>query len=133
MSDTPTIPDTNVVLRYLLDDEPALAEKAKAFFDKVKRGEADAIILESVVAECVYVLSKHYEAPRERIAESLIAILRYKGIANSDQEALIAALSLYASKSLHIVDCILYAKAAAAHGELMTFDKQLTKLWLGRT
>ena len=55
-------------------------------------------------------------------------MLRYKGIANDDQQELIRALSLFSEQGLDIVDCILFAKAAAIGGHLFTFDADLNKL-----
>ena len=123
-----SLPDTNTIVRYLVADDPALHEKAKEFFDKVKHGGAKAVILESVIAECVYVLTKIYKVPRDRAAGSLIDTLRYKGIANDDQQELIRALTLYSEHGLDIVDCILCAKAVASGDYLFTFDADLQKL-----
>ncbi|HTF99821.1 MAG TPA: PIN domain-containing protein [Nitrospirota bacterium] len=122
------LPDTNTVVRYLIADEPALHVRAKEFFDEVKQGTSKAIILESVVAECMYVLTKIYKVPRDRAAGSLIDILRYKGIANDDQQALIRALTLCTEHGLDIVDCILCAKAISGGDHLFTFDHALNKL-----
>lgn len=123
-----SLPDTNTIVRYLVNDNPALYVKAKEFFDKVKNGGLKAVILESVIAECVYVLTKIYRVPRDRAAGSLIDVLRYKGIANVDRQELIRALSLFSEQGLDIVDCILYAKAAAGGDHLFTFDADLNKL-----
>lgn len=54
----------------------AYRAKAKDFFDKVKNGGVKAVILESVIAECVYVLTKIYRVPGEKAAGSLIDMLR---------------------------------------------------------
>jgi predicted nucleic acid-binding protein len=123
-----SLPDTNTIVRYLVADDPVLHEKAKEFFDKVKHGSVKAVILESVIAECMYVLTKIYKVPRDRAAGSLIDILRYKGIANDDQQELIRALTLCSEHGLDIVDCILCAKAASADDHLFTFDAALAKL-----
>lgn len=123
-----SLPDTNVIVRYLVADDPAMHGKAKDFFDKVKHGAVKAVILESVIAECMYVLTKIYKAPRDRAAGSLIDILRYKGIANADQQELIRALTLCSEEDLDIVDCILCAKAESADNHLFTFDADLNKL-----
>jgi len=123
-----SLPDTNTIVRYLVADDPALHEKAKEFFDKVKHGGVKAVILESVIAESMYVLTKIYKVPRNRAAGSLIDILRYKGIANDDQQELIRALALCSEHGLAIVDCILCAKAASAEDLLFTFDADLNKL-----
>jgi len=125
---TRSLPDTDTIVRYLVADDPALHAKAKEFFDKVKHGGVKAVILESVIAECVYVLTKIYKVPRDRAAGSLIDILRYKGIANDDQQELIRALTLCSERGLDIVDCILCAKAATAEEHLFSFDANLNKL-----
>jgi predicted nucleic-acid-binding protein len=123
-----SLPDTNTIVRYLVADDPAMHEKAKDFFDKVKHGAVKAVILESAIAECVYVLTKRYKVPRDRAAGGLIDILRYKGITNDDQQELIRALTLCSEEGLDIVDCILCAKAASAEDHLFTFDADLNKL-----
>lgn len=125
---TKNLPDTNTIVRYLVADHPALHAKAKEFFDDVKRGAVKTVVLESVLAECVYVLTKIYKVPRNEAAASLIAVLRYKGIANEDRHELIRALSLFSQHRLDIVDCILCAKAAAGEDHLFTFDADLQKL-----
>jgi len=123
-----SLPDTNTIVRYLVKDDNALYTKAKDFFDRAKNGSIKAIILESVIAECIYVLTKIYQVPRDKAAESLIDILHYKGIANDDQKELILALSLFSKQGLDIVDCILYSKATENGDYLFTFDAELNKL-----
>lgn len=123
-----SLPDTNTIIRYLVADSPALYAKAKDFFDKVKHGSVKAVILESVIAECIYVLTKIYKVPRDRAAGSLIDLMHYKGIANDDRQEIIHALTLFSENSIDIVDCILCAKAVAGEGHLFTFDADLQKL-----
>ena len=94
----------------------------------MKDGGARAVILESVIAECVYVLTKIYRVPRDRAAGSLIDILRYKGIANDDRRELIRALSLFSEQGLDIVDCILCARAVAGGDHLFSFDSDLNRM-----
>lgn len=120
------LPDTNVILRYLLADEPQQHEKAAKFFEKVRTGAEKAVILESVLVECVYVLTKFYKVPKDESAGKLRDLLHYKGIANGDRAELVEALSLFAQKpSLGIVDCILSAKARKSKAVLFTFDEAL--------
>ena len=125
------LPDTNVVVRYLVKDDIELYKQAKTFFDKVKTGEESALILESVVAECVYVLTKIYKVPKEKTADSLKNLLRYRGIINEDRADLIKALTTFAERSMDIVDCILYVKAKDMDTSLFSFDEDLNKLASG--
>jgi len=122
------LPDTNVIVRYLVNDDPALFMRAQSFFDKVRQGERKAALLESVLAECVYVLTKIYKVPRLEAASALIDIFQYKGICNTDKAELIHALQLYSAKNIDIVDAILCTKASGEHVFLFTFDKTLQKV-----
>lgn len=123
-----SLPDTNIIVRYLVKDNIILYTKAKDFFDKVRDGSEKAVILESVIAECVYVLTKIYQVPKNKASNSLIDILHYKGIANDDQKELIRALTIFLESGVDIVDCILCAKAAGSGDNLFSFDEELNKL-----
>jgi predicted nucleic-acid-binding protein len=124
-----TLPDTNVVLRYLLHDDAVQYEKAAEFFERVRVGNEKAIIIESVLVECVYILMKFYKVPKREVADTLTKLLQYKGIANGDRKTLADALRLFAEQNLDIVDCILLAKAKQGKGRLFSFDKALNKLY----
>lgn len=120
------LPDTNTILRYLLRDNLSLYETAVKFFEKVRTGEEKAVILESVLVECVYVLTKFYKVPKAEASLKLSELLHYKGIANDDRDELTEALTTFAGKpSLDIVDCILCAKAKKSNMSLFTFDEAL--------
>ncbi len=121
------LPDTNVIIRYLVSDNQEMSIKAKDFFDKVKNGIFKAKIIESVIAECIYILIKIYKVPKDEAAKSLIDVLQYKGITNEDRNELINALNIFTNKRLDIVDCILYAKADNKETDVFTFDNQLIK------
>ena len=75
-----TLPDTNVVLRYLLNDEPELSSKARLYWEGVIDGSTRASLTEGVLMECVYVLQRFYKVPRDAIAATLSALLAYKEI-----------------------------------------------------
>lgn len=122
------LPDTNFILRYLLRDVEEQFTEADAFFENVRSGRATAVITESVLVECLYILIKYYHVSRADAGVSLTTLLTYKGIANNDKEALTKSLTLFTETSLDPVDCILAARAAVAGNSVMTFDKALKKL-----
>lgn len=123
------LPDTNVVLRYLLRDDALQYAKAAEFFEKVRVGNEKAIIIESVLVECVYILIRFYKVPKREVADTLTKLLQYKGFANIDRKTLIGALQLFAEQNLDIVDCILLTKAKQGKSRLFSFDKALNKLF----
>ncbi|RMG58782.1 MAG: PIN domain-containing protein [Deltaproteobacteria bacterium] len=123
-----TLPDTNTILRYLLADEPELFRKAAEMFEKVRTGERKALILESVLVECVYVLTKYYGVPKREVAEKLKSFLLYKGIVNRDKGELTEALDIFSDENIDFVDCLLCVKARKSDHSLFSFGKKLVNL-----
>ena len=119
------LPDTNVVLRYLLRDHEAHYVQANEFFEAVREGKRQALLLEGVLVECIHVLTKFYRVPRSEAAVKLQGLLQYKGIRNPDRAELLDALKRYEGTHLDIVDCILLAKGADEHVEVFSFDADL--------
>lgn len=124
------IVDTNLIVRYLVNDEPNLYKKARDFFDLVKLGKTKAILEQTVFTETIFVLAKVYEIPRDKISNTLTGLLEYKGIYNYEKEVLLESLIIYAKTNLHIVDCIIVAKAKLQSIEIVSFDQELVKHYL---
>lgn len=122
-----SLPDTNFILRYLLRDNEAHFAEAAEYFEKVRVGKDSALIAESVLVECLYVLTKHYRVPRAEATKSLGGILLYKGVINHNREVLTRALSMFAETTLDPVDCLLVAMAAVEGSTVKTFDQVLLK------
>jgi predicted nucleic acid-binding protein len=120
--------DTNVVLRHVLNDDPQQAAAVRSVFDALRSGEKAALLLESVLAECVYILLQYYEVPKSEVVEKLDGVLRYPGVVNRDKHDLREALKLFGEHALDFVDCVLVAKARIGELELVTFDEKLKKM-----
>ena len=129
MKDTVYVIDTNVILRYLLADHKEFYYQARAVMEEVRIGDRKVLILDSVIAECVYVLIKIYNVPRKEIAEKLKGILAYKGVAGREKERLREALDIFAGSNVDIVDAFVFVFATAEKNRrLLSFDKDLKKL-----
>ena len=112
--------DANVIIRYLLGDVPAQAEKAR---DAINGG---VFLGDGVLAEVVYVLGGHYGMPRNRISPLLIELLDEVG----SQNPLVGkrALEIFQKKpKLDFIDCLLAASKQIEGDEILTFDKDLLK------
>ncbi len=129
MKNTVYVIDTNVILRYLLADHKDLYRRAKAVMEEIRLGEKKVLILDSVIAECVYVLLKVYNVPRNEIAEKLKGILAYKGVVGREKELLMEALDIFARNNVDIVDAFVFAFATSTkERQLLSFDRDLKKL-----
>jgi len=125
--------DANVVLRYLLQDDDALFKKASTLLERIKVGEEAAIIPESVLAECGYVLLKVYKIDRQIISEKLRGLFAYKGIVNPDKKDLVDSIILFGQTQLSIVDCIACSKSINNGLSLFTFDDDLKNIYNKRS
>ena len=122
-----TLPDTNYILRYLLRDNETHYVEAAEFFENVRSGKDFAVIAESVLVECLYILTKHYKVPRTESVKSLYGILLYKGVVNPNREILTKALTLFAESTLDPVDCLLIAMSSIEGHSVRSFDRALLK------
>lgn len=64
--------DTSMVVRYLTDDPPELAEQASQVIDH----EENLRISDVVVAETAYVLTSVYQVPRKVVFDHLVLFLQ---------------------------------------------------------
>lgn len=120
------IADTNLIIRYLINDEPKFFEQAKIVFEQVQSGTYKLTIEMYVFTEVVYVLSSFYKVPKEEIKNTLLDLISYRGII-IDKEIITQALKIYTTTNFHIVDCLLAAKSILTKQKLFTFDRELNK------
>ena len=112
--------DTNVILRYALNDHPELSPKAKEIFLN-----NDILILTEVAAEAIYVLNGVYKFSRKEIADELLVIFSMDNIYLEDEQMLFCAIDEYAATNLDFVDTFLYAQHKYSGKEVLTFDSKL--------
>ena len=113
--------DTNMVLRYLLNDNEEMADKAEQYLDA-----GEVTITTEVIAEVVYVLKGVYSMEREDIAETIRNFMEFVNCRDADTVKL--ALDTYKEQNLDFVDCLLYGYHVIDGAEIATFDKKLLKI-----
>lgn len=114
--------DTNIVLRYLLDDIPEQTEKTRNVIAK-----SPCYVTDVVLTEIVYVLERVIEMERADIANLVKAFLSLPNLIYNDY-FLDEAIDLYFTKnSLSFVDCYAATEAKVYNNTLVTFDKALAK------
>ncbi len=118
--------DTNVVVRYLLGDVPALQKKAEEIFRSAENGEIRLTFNSVVVAELVFVLESYYKKSREDIVLPLKVLISQRWIQVPEREVLNNVWAMYLS-GLHFVDAYLLACAKINQGVVVSFDKELLK------
>ena len=67
--------DTNVLIRYLVEDDPYQSRKAEQVFITAEEKGESLFISEIVLVETVWVLKRCYRLKREDIAEILVRLV----------------------------------------------------------
>lgn len=117
------IVDTNIILRYLLQDNKELSQVAIDIIDN-----NEIFIPTEVIVEVSYVLKKVYNVNKEKIYEAIKLLLDMESVKFQNSGTIEMAFKIYSDKNLDIVDCMLFAYGKNEKYDIRTFDKKLNKL-----
>jgi predicted nucleic-acid-binding protein len=119
--------DTNVLVRHLTGDPPAMARRATRFLGAAAPGEL--LLADLVLAELVYVLDSVYDLDRPAVAEAARAIVTFPAIAVDDPQLLLRAVEVYENDRLDFAEAYLVAFAERSGvGAVASFDKAVRRL-----
>jgi len=118
--------DTNLIVRYLVQDHEKHAKAAGKLFDACDRGDVVIVVLPAVLAECVFVLESFYEHPRGDIASALGRLISSPGV-EIDAAINLDALDRHRKTKVHFVDCLIAATAATENMPVASFDQDFRK------
>jgi predicted nucleic-acid-binding protein len=114
--------DTNVVLRYLLNDITEQSAKSKSIITN-----SSCYVTDVVLTEAIFVLEKVIELERADIAILVKTFLSLPNVVYNDY-FLDETIDLYrAEKTLSFVDCYAATESKLYNNILVTFDKALVK------
>jgi predicted nucleic-acid-binding protein len=121
--------DTNVVIRYLTQDDAKQSAVATRLIEKTLSVEQRGFIAAVVLCEVAWVLEVRYEAGRDRIREVIEGLLTSKQILVEGAELVWKALRAMEGSSADFSDAFI-AQVALARGaeKTLTFDKSAAKL-----
>jgi predicted nucleic acid-binding protein len=119
--------DTNVLIRFLVQDDPKQSAGAAKLINEAQSGALELVLDRMVIAELVYVLMGHYKRVRVDVANTLLAIVQSPFVRADDESLLIDALLRFRDHSVDFVDAWLSAKAAALSFPIASFDRDLDK------
>jgi predicted nucleic-acid-binding protein len=116
--------DTNVLVRYFLQDDPEMGPSAARLVD----GASEIGISLVALAETAFVLSRRYGVPREEVVDRLVELLRKRNVVVLGVGKDVAASALLLcrpSGRVNYADALINADARAhAVERLYTFDER---------
>jgi predicted nucleic-acid-binding protein len=121
--------DTNVLVRYLVQDDPVQSALAVDVLERRASATEPAFISVVTVAETVWVLDRHYRFGREQIANAIEGLLCADVIAvESEPEVFVAAVALREGRG-EFADALIGALCIKAGcGRVLSFDRKALRL-----
>jgi predicted nucleic-acid-binding protein len=114
--------DTNVLVRHLTGDPPAMAERATALL----ASEPELYLADLVIAETVYVLESFYKAPRDQVATAMRSLIAMRSMITVDQASLFRAIEVYEVDRLDFAEAYLVACAESTGiSRIASFDRTI--------
>ena len=117
--------DANVIVRFLIGDGGELYDHSRRIFEEIENNTRKVLLLESVLAEVVYVLLEVYQVSRKDIIRSLIPIAEMRSIRMENKTVVINALEIFYQENIDFVDALLCAYNKVKGLEVISFDKQV--------
>jgi predicted nucleic-acid-binding protein len=119
--------DTNVLVRYIMQDDPRQSARATALVESLDIDRPGFVGLVSVI-ELYWVLTSCYHLTNDQVKQALDALLRTKQIVVDRSDQVLRALRVFDAGKGDFADCLIERIAASAGCEqTMTFDVNAAK------
>lgn len=116
--------DTNVVLRFLVQDDPPQSARAVAFFASLSV-EQPAYLCREVIVDLVQVLERNYRLSRAEIAAAVDGLLAARELVVESREMVGQAVEHYRQGGPGFLDQMIVVGARRAGcRSVVTFDRQ---------
>jgi len=121
--------DTNVLMRYLLQDDLRQYELARRLIEDQFVLQQKVLVTLLVVLECEWVLRSSYQYSKPAILNTFSSLLLMNEIAIEESSILEDALLLWQKRSVNFANCLILARGnGLGCAAMATFDIRASKL-----
>jgi predicted nucleic acid-binding protein len=96
--------DTNLFIRYLVNDDPGKADRVEKLLEQAKSGKIRLVTADLVIAEVIWVLESAYGLKNVEITPMVKGILATPGIEVTNAELVGRSLDYYESLNIDFID-----------------------------
>ena len=123
--------DTNVLLRYIVKDDPSRFARARRLIESRARADDPAWLSLIVTVELVWALKTRYSYTRDEIADTIDLLLGSAEIQLERQHLVVQALSLFRTARVDFADAlIMLANRDNGCDTTVSFDQKLVRAGL---
>ena len=115
--------EANVLVRFLVQDDPRQSAAATALLEKAERREVVLMLEAMVIAEVVYVLLGRYGRSRGEVASVLLSIIQNARVETLERDVVTDALQRFAAVNVDFSDAWMAARAAQLGHAVASFDR----------
>lgn len=116
--------DTNLIIRFLVNDNPRkVARVEKLLKDKNNQN----ILLDTVVAEIIWVLSSYYSLSKSEIIEKITALIQVKTI-ECNSFLLGRTLTMWEENNISYIDAYLATVSELGNVPIYSYDKKFRSI-----
>jgi len=117
--------DTNIFIRYLVNDEPDHADRVEKLLDKAEKGEIRLVTGPPVFFELAWTLKSFYEMKKDEIYNCLLSIAGIPGLDVTDIEVITESLEIYKEHPVEFADAYISVLSKQLNTEgIVTFNKK---------
>lgn len=119
--------DTNVIVRYIMQDDPRQAKLATALMERLTV-ESPGFLSLVCMTELVWVLESAYALSRSQVAEALTNLINIDVLKVERLPVVAAAVRAFTTGKADFADCLIERLSAHAGCEkTMTFDRNAAR------
>jgi predicted nucleic-acid-binding protein len=121
--------DTNIVVRYLVQDDAAQSARATRIFERVLTEDRPGFISLVTMVETVWVLERVYDLPRLAIANVVERILQADTLLVQNEQQVFTAMTALKTGAGSFADALIGSLGAwAGCDSTLTFDRKAARL-----
>ena len=113
--------DTNLIIRFLVNDDPQKVKRVERLLQNTANKN---ILLDTVVAEIVWVLSSYYSLNKKEVIEKVTALIHVATI-ECNTFLLSRALTIWEEHAISYIDAYVGAVAELGNMILYSYDRKL--------
>jgi len=120
--------DTNLFIRFFLQDNLKLARKAKFYFLRAKNKKIKLVVISEIIPEIEYILRKVYHLPKKEVEKHLSGLLKAPYFEVERRNFWLEAVRIYQETEVDLVDIFLFLIAKKEEAQVLSFDEDFRKL-----
>jgi predicted nucleic-acid-binding protein len=121
--------DTNILVRFLVQDDEAQFEKARKLIKREVSAGSRVFVNQLVLMETEWALRSRYSVPKNQIVETISGLLDANDVLFEDEPAIEEAIFIWKESTADFADCLIGAKnRRLGCRATATFDLKASKL-----